>query len=91
MQIWGINQIVIGSDTLMLTTKREQNWPQCILMMLPCYMLSMDDMSKIKLGAQAVSRYHQIKIFFMINYNSILSNHDFPVPSYLLRMSGYIS
>ena len=27
----------------------------------------------------------------MINYNSILSNHDFPVPSYLLRMSGYIS
>lgn len=52
--------------------------------------LSVDDMAKIKVGAPAVSRYHQIKRFFLENDRLNLSDHDFPVPGYLLNVSGYM-
>lgn len=53
-------------------------------------MLSVDDMSKIKVGAPAVSRYHQIKHFFPINDAPNFADHDFPVPGYLFNVSGYM-
>lgn len=52
--------------------------------------LSIDDMSKIKVGAPAVSRYHQIKTFLPVNDQPNLNDHDFPVPGYLLGTSGYM-
>ena len=52
--------------------------------------LSIDDMSKIKVGAPAVSRYHQVKTYFPVNDQPNLKDHDFPVPGYLLGTSGYM-
>ena len=53
-------------------------------------MLSVDDMVKIKVGAPAVSRYHQIRSIFMNNDSPNLPDHDLPVPGYLLNVSGYM-
>ena len=53
-------------------------------------MLSVDDMAKIKVETPAVSRYHQIRIIFMNNDSPNLPDHDFPVPGYLLKVSGYM-
>jgi hypothetical protein len=50
----------------------------------------MDDMAKIKVGAPAVSRYHQICRIFSSSDMPNLSDHDFPVPNYLLSVSGYM-
>ena len=48
-------------------------------------------MSKIKVGAPAVSRYHQIKTFLPVNDQPNLSDHDFLViPGYLLGTSRYM-
>lgn len=52
--------------------------------------LSMDDMAKLKVGAPAVSRYHQIKRLFASSDMPNLNDHDFPVPNYLLSVSGYM-
>ena len=43
---------------------------------------SVDEMAKIKVGAPAVSRYH-LKV---PNFD----DHDFPVPGYLLSVSGHM-
>ena len=50
----------------------------------------MDDMAKIKVGAPAVSRYHQICRLFPTNDSPNFEDHDFPVPNYLLSVSGYM-
>ena len=50
----------------------------------------MDDMAKLKVGAPAVSRYHQIRRMFSSSDMPNLSDHDFPVPKYLLSVSGYM-
>ena len=52
--------------------------------------LSIDDMAKVKVGAPALSRYHQIKRFFPNGDMPNLNDHDFPVPGYLLNISGYM-
>ena len=52
--------------------------------------MSVDDMSKIKVGAPAVSRYYQIKRFYPSNDTPNLCDHEFPVPGYLLDVSGYM-
>ena len=52
--------------------------------------LSVDDMAKVKAGPPAVSRYHQVKRFFMSNDSPNLPDHDFPVPGYLLNVSRYL-
>ena len=44
----------------------------------PC-ILSMDDMTKIKVGAPAVSRYHQVRRLFASTGMPNLSDHDFPI------------
>ena len=54
-------------------------------------MVSADDMAKIKVGARAVSRYHQIRRVFMKNDAPNLSDHDFPYKRYLLNVSGYMA
>ena len=53
-------------------------------------LISMDDMAKIKVGAPAVSRYHQISKIFPKNDRVNFSDHDFPIPGYLLNVSGYL-
>ena len=53
-------------------------------------MLSVDDMVKIKVETPAVTRYHQIRSIFMNNDSPNLPDHDFPVPGYLLNVSGYM-
>ena len=50
--------------------------------------ISVDDMAKIKVGAPAVSRYHQIKRFFAEGDSPNFDDHDFPVPGYLLSVAG---
>ena len=50
--------------------------------------LSMDDMAKIKVGAPAVSRYHQLRRLYPSTDMRNFHDHDFPVPNYLLSASG---
>jgi hypothetical protein len=52
--------------------------------------VSVDDMAKIKVGAPAASRYHQINRIFAENDRPNLKDHDFPVPGYLLTVSGHM-
>ena len=51
---------------------------------------SCDDMNKLKVGAAAVSRYHQLSRYFEVGDSPNLPDHDFPVPGYLLIPSGYM-
>ena len=53
-------------------------------------MISTDDMAKIKVGPPAVSRYHQIQRLSPTGDSPNYSDHDFPVPNYLLSVSGYM-
>ena len=55
-----------------------------------CAILSADDMNKIKVGALAVSRYHQIQRVFLTDESPNVPDHDFPVPGYLIIPSGYM-
>ena len=52
--------------------------------------ISTDDMAKLKVGAPAVSRYHQLNRLCGVNDQPNLSDHDFPTPGYLLNTSGYM-
>lgn len=52
--------------------------------------LSCNDMNKVKVGAAAVSRYHQLSHYFELGDSPNLLDHDFPVPGYLLIPSGYM-
>ena len=47
-------------------------------------------MAKIKVGALAVSRYHQIRSILPVSDQENLNDHEFPVPGYLLATSGYM-
>ena len=52
--------------------------------------ISVDNMNKIKVGTLAVSRYHQIRRFFLNSDAPKYPDHDFPVPGYHLTPSGYM-
>ena len=52
--------------------------------------ISVYDMAKIKVGAPAVSRYHQVKRFFTKADSPNLNDHNFLVPGYLLNVSGHM-
>ena len=52
--------------------------------------LSCDDMNKVKVGAPAVSRYHQLSRYFEVGDSPNLPDHDFPVPGYLIIPSNYM-
>ena len=51
--------------------------------------VSLDDMSKVKVGVPTVSRYHQINRTFPEKDKPVLNDHDFPVPGYLISVSGH--
>ena len=51
---------------------------------------SIDDMAKVKVGAPAVSRYHQLRRLYAANDMPNLSDHDFPIPGYFINVSGYM-
>ena len=51
--------------------------------------VSLDDMSKVKVGVPAVSRYHQINRTFPEKDKPVLNDHDFLVPGYLISVSGH--
>lgn len=51
---------------------------------------SVDDMNKIKVGPNAVSRYHQISNFFLRDDSPNYPDHDFPHPGYLIILSEYM-
>ena len=55
-----------------------------------CAIFSADDMNKIKVGALAVSRYHQVDRYFPIEDSPNVPDHDSPIPGYLIIPSGYI-
>ena len=55
-----------------------------------CAIFSCGDMNKVKVGALAVSWYHQIHRFFPVEDAPNMPDHDFPVPGYLLIPSGYM-
>ena len=48
--------------------------------------LSVDEMSKIKVGPPAVSRCHQIKRIYPTNDAPNLNDHDFPLLGYLINV-----
>ena len=52
--------------------------------------LSVDDMNKIHVGTPAVSRFHQLRRFFLNNEGPNYADHDFPLHGHLLIPSGYM-
>ena len=51
--------------------------------------LSLDNMNHIKVGALAVSRYHQISRIYLAQYApNYEDHHDFPTPGYYIVCSG---
>ena len=50
---------------------------------------SCDNKAKIRIGGQAVSRYHQLHMFFPRDVPHY-SDHDFPVPGYLIEPDGFL-
>ena len=62
----------------------------CSLFQSESCIISMDDMAKLKVGAPAVSRYHNIRWLFATSDAPNYKDHDFPVPNYLLSVSGYM-
>ena len=77
-------------DSHYLFARNKQRREFCTLFESHSCILSMDDMAKIKVGAPAVSRYHQIRRMFSSSDMPNVSDHDFPVPNYLLSVSGYM-
>ena len=52
--------------------------------------VSMDDKAKVHVGTPAVSRFHQILKLFPSDDRPNFKDHDFPLPGYLLNVSGYM-
>lgn len=77
-------------DSHYLFARNKQRREFCTMLDADSCILSMDDMAKIKVGAPAVSRYHQIRRIFHSSDMPNLNDHDFPVPNYLLSVSGYM-
>ncbi|CAB4044267.1 PREDICTED: uncharacterized protein LOC105443326 [Paramuricea clavata] len=77
-------------DSHYLFSRNKHRREFCTLFQSDVCIASMDDMAKIKVGAPAVSRYHQLRrlcpTMDMPNY----ADHDFLVPNYLLSASGYM-
>ena len=46
-------------------------------------------MAKVKVGVPAVSQYHQINRIFSEKDGPVLNDHDFPLPGYLISVSGH--
>ena len=77
-------------DSHYLFTQNKQGREFCTLLGSDACILSMDDMTKIKVGTPAVSRYHQVRRLFASTDMLNLSDHDFALPNYLLSVSRYM-
>ena len=77
-------------DSHYLFTQNKQGREFCTLLGSDACILSMDDMTKIKVGTPAVSRYHQVRRLFTSTDMLNLSDHDFALPNYLLSVSRYM-
>ena len=53
-------------------------------------MMSCDDKNKINVGTLAVSRYHQLRTFFLVNDSPNYPDHDFPYQDSKIIPSGYL-
>ena len=85
-----INYREYHQDSHYLFAQNKQRRKFCTLLSPGDCILSMDDMAKVKVGAPAVSRYHQVKRLFDSTDMPNLNDHDFPVQNYLLSVSGYM-
>ena len=47
-------------------------------------------MNKLHVGTPAVSKYHQLKRFFLSDEGPDFADHDFPLRGYLITPSGYM-
>ena len=47
-------------------------------------------MTKVKVGVPAVTRYHQTNRIFPEKDETVLNDHDFPVPGYLISIFGHM-
>ncbi|CAH1785112.1 unnamed protein product, partial [Owenia fusiformis] len=54
------------------------------------HLFSCDDKNKVAVGTLAVSRYHQIKKFFLEGDEPNYQDHDFPFPNAKIIPSGYL-
>ena len=52
--------------------------------------LSCDDLNKMHVGSLAVSRYHQLQHFFLVDKTHPYQDHDFPYPDSKIIPSGYM-
>ena len=52
--------------------------------------VSVNDMAKVKVDVPAVSRYHQINRTFSEKDGTVHNDHNFPVPGYLVSVSGHM-
>ena len=52
--------------------------------------VSVNDMAKVKVDVQAVSRYHQINRTFSEKDGTVHNDHNIPVPDYLVSVSGHM-
>ena len=52
--------------------------------------ISVDNMSKVKIGVAAVLRYHPLKHIFPTNDQPNFVDHDFLVSGYFLKVSGHM-
>lgn len=75
-------------DSHYLFSRNKHRREFCTLFKADSCIVSMDDMAKIKVGAPAVSRYHQLRRICPNLNMPNFENHDFPVPNYLLSASG---
>jgi len=53
-------------------------------------LFSCDSKANIHIGGQAVSRYHQLRTFFLSDDVPHYHDHDFPVPGYLIEPDGFL-
>ena len=85
-----INYREYHQDSHYLFAQNKQRRRFCTLLGPDYCILSMDDMAKVKVGAPAVSRYHQVRRLFDSTDMPNLNDHDFPIQNYLLSVSGYM-
>ena len=75
-------------DSHYLFTRNEQKREFCTFLGSDACIFRTDDIAKIRVGAPAVSRYHQVRRLFAFTNMPNLSDHDFPLPNYLVSVSG---
>ena len=71
-------------------TQAQVQYVNEIFQFFGCTRISADDKNKVNVGTPAVSRYHQISAFFMVDDAPNQLDHDFPYANSKLIPSGYL-